>query len=218
MLFSITVLSTTMAKANDDLFELQVESEIVTADAVFDVDAVQKSEEALQETRQLRDTSIPRLREEIRQAYVTQKWARQQIKTNEKEAAQLERERTEAQSELNKATVHMQKTDRLLKSAQGHFDRKQKSRDLVIEKREMAIKRMNQRIDASQLMVAKVEQAERELKMAELQYQKTLQLEREQKMALMKKQNHLKKRIAAANIKTNRVKSMMKKVVLGRAG
>lgn len=221
IIFSSAILTSThstIANAEDDLIDLQVESEIVTADAAFDVDMAQKSKDVLHEKRNTRKSELPRLREEIRQAFIAQKWARQEITANEKATVRLENERVAAQSELNKATIQTQKTERLLKSAQAHFDRKQKMRDAVIEKREKAVARMIQRTDASDAMVARVEQAERDLKAAEAQYQKTVQLERDQKKALAKKHALLKKRISDANLKTNRVKSMIKKVEIGRAG
>lgn len=217
-LFSITILASIASRAqNEELNDLRVEEEIVSADTVFDVGQVHRTKAALQQERKINKNEIPRLREEIRQAYVTQNWAQKQIQSNQEEARRLEKERHTAQSELNKATIKMQKVDRLLQSAQGHLDRKQKSRDAVVEKKNAVVQRMNDRIDASQLLVERVEQAERDLKLAEADYQKTLQREREQKIALAKKHANLKKRIAVANEKTNRVKSM-KKLVLGRAG
>ena len=217
-LFSITILSSNSVKADDDLSDLQIEAEIVSADTVFDLDQAHKAREALQEKRKTYKNEIPRLREEIRQSYVTQQRAQKQMQSHEQEARRLENERSHAQSELNKMIVKTQKVDRLLKSAQGHLERKQKARDVVVEKRNAAIQRMNQRIDASELLVSKVEQAERDLKTMEAQYKKTLNSEREQKVALSKKQTNLKKRIAEAEVKTTRVKSMMKKISLGRAG
>ena len=217
-LFSITILSSNSVKADDDLSDLQIEAEIVSADTVFDLDQAHKAHKALQEKRKTYKNEIPRLREEIRQSYVTQQRAQKQMQSHEQEARRLENERSHAQSELNKMIVKTQKVDRLLKSAQGHLERKQKARDVVVEKRNAAIQRMNQRIDASELLVSKVEQAERDLKTMEAQYKKTLNSEREQKVALSKKQTNLKKRIAEAEVKTTRVKSMMKKISLGRAG